>query len=240
VDYRCDVSKGKRLREQRKAAKAQAATQAGQTPPHSARLRFSNSDGIGRFPAFCPNCGLVFESHAIAISPGARVENLSISNSREQCPRCGAWADLPDGTFNVFGDTIEILEATPITRARLGQLGQILDRARRGEISEDQVADEIEQEDGWSDLAELFRKATPRVRHALILLLIFVVQTIGAHELEDHLWADGATNPQVKQDLSTLSAQLRDDHQAVQTEVQQAVREALDKYNAEHRPSSGH
>jgi hypothetical protein len=180
---------------------------------------------------------LIFESHLIGFGPGVNVQDLTLGGNLEQCPRCGGVAELPEGRFNLVGDTIEVLEATPLTRARLSQLADLLDRARRGDISEDELADEIAQEDGFDRLAALLRRATPRMRHALILLLIFVVQTIATHELEGHLWGDTATSGEVKQDLSTLTQELRDDHREVQTEIQRAMTEALAKYNSDRHPA---
>jgi ribosomal protein S27AE len=45
------------------------------------------------FPAFCPACGLIFESRMFPIE--GNVEGLTLSENREQCPRCRNWAEYP-------------------------------------------------------------------------------------------------------------------------------------------------
>jgi hypothetical protein len=188
-------------------------------------------------PAFCPNCGLIFESRPLGIAPGASVENLVMEGNREQCPRCGHMAELPDGTFNIVDDTLTVLEATPLTRARLAQLADLMDRARTGAIAEEDLADELEREGGWTALADLLRKAPPRMRHALIFLLIFVVQTIGTHEI-DRALDDAPTQAELHHGLSAISQQLRDDERHVESQIEQAVKTALAAYNAKPHPGS--
>jgi hypothetical protein len=184
-----------------------------------------------QIPSFCPHCGLIFPSRAFNF--GGNVTNLVLTGNRETCPRCGQMAELPDGTFNVVDDTIEVLQATPLTRARLSDLANVLDRARRGAIADEDLADAVEREGNSSGVADLIRKTPPKMRHALILLLIFVIQTIAAHELDQAL-SDAPTQAQVKHDLATLSEQLRGDDRPIQaSEIEKAVLRALDAYDRE-------
>jgi hypothetical protein len=183
-------------------------------------------------PVFCDHCGLVFPSRAFVF---ADEQQATLNEVGETCPRCANVAFLPSGMFNIVGGTLEVLEATPLTRARLSQLGNVLDRARRGEISEDALADEIEREGGPTAVAELLRKTPPKLRRVLILILLFAVQTLAAHEV-DQLLSDTPTQAQLAQGFATLSQQLSDDHKHVHGEIDAAVKQALAAYNRERHP----
>lgn len=53
-------------------------------------------------PARCSKCGLVFQSTGgIVIGPGST--NVTMFGNKIDCPRCGAWANFIDGTFDVVG-----------------------------------------------------------------------------------------------------------------------------------------
>jgi hypothetical protein len=94
-------------------------------------------------PAFCDSCGTAFPS-------GFFVENclsLSLSGNKSgPCPNCGAMGHVPDGVFNIIGNTIEILTAPERTVFELRRLAEILQTARvRGTVPEEVVRD-IEKE----------------------------------------------------------------------------------------------
>jgi hypothetical protein len=182
-------------------------------------------------PAFCSNCGLIFP--ALALAPDAA--DITVRDFQVQCGRCGAMAELPDGTFNVVDDVIEVLEGSALTRERLARLGALMDQARNGAINYDELANELGREDDLGGFAELVRKAPPKMRRALIVLLWFVIQTIATHEIEQAL-SDSPTRSELKQDLTTLGKQLQRDERPVQGDIQNAVMQALDAYNRERHP----
>src|SRR5687768_10859455 len=93
------------------------------------------------FPAFCPACGFIFQSRLLSI--GGNVTGLSLEGNKETCPRCGEWADVLEGEFNVVGDTIEVLDASDLNRERLARLQAILDQARNREIDLDEAVEAL-------------------------------------------------------------------------------------------------
>jgi hypothetical protein len=244
---------GKAERKLQRAAKRRAAKRTtsssqpkDQQPKHAAEGVQGNNLGQGEpgylspgatLPVFCGHCGLVFSSRAFDFGNST---NVTLTGNKESCPRCGRLAEIPDGTFNFVGDTMEVLEATPLTRARLSGLADALSRVRAGELSEDELADEVEREGGSTALAELLRKASPRVRHALIMVLIFAIGQLAQYELTEHL-SDTATQPELHHDLGALAAQLRGDQRRLENkihaDVEMAVRQALAAYNAERHPA---
>ncbi|MFY9264050.1 MAG: hypothetical protein WAO61_01285 [Solirubrobacterales bacterium] len=156
-----------------------------------------------QFPAFCPSCGLIYQSNALVIS--GNVTGLVMSDNRETCPRCGNWAELPDGTFNVTDDTIEVLEATDLTRERLANLASILDDAKRGVISDEAAAAAVIAE--APSLQPLIARLQPKMQHALILFLWAVFQILASQVVAEHF-----------------------DHSATKADVQQAVDQAVKEY----------
>jgi hypothetical protein len=136
-----------------------------------------------QFPAFCPNCGLIFESRLFSIEGGG-THLVRLQGNKEGCPRCGAWAELPDGTFDVVGDTIHVLSASDLTRERLLRLQTILEAAQAGEVSDDEVAKAVAEE--VPELAPLLARLRPKMGRALIFFLLAVVQLLAAQVLAEH------------------------------------------------------
>jgi hypothetical protein len=129
-----------------------------------------------QFPAFCPNCGFVFRSRLIAIE--GSVTGLVMEGNRETCPRCGAWAELPGGTFDVIGDTIHVLAASDLTRERLARFVEILEAAQEGRISAEVATETLAVED--PKLAELIKRLRPKMGRAVIWFLLTVLTILMA------------------------------------------------------------
>lgn len=70
-----------------------------------------------QIPASCPSCGGLFASRGIQLGPG--VKNVTLSGNREECPFCGAWADIADGVFDVIDGILSIVSAPDITQQKL-------------------------------------------------------------------------------------------------------------------------
>jgi hypothetical protein len=103
--------------------------------------------------------------------------------NKESCPRCGQWAELPEGTFNVTAGTIEVLTASDLTRERLARLAQIVDAARAGDISEEEATQAVIKE--APALAGLFNALGPRMGRALIVLLFAVIQILASQAVSE-------------------------------------------------------
>ena len=143
------------------------------------------------FPAFCPNCGLVFGSGVVL----ENARNVTIGNARQNCPRCGAWAELPAGTFNVIGDTIEVLAGSGLTRERMFRLRDILERAESEHADSAQAIEAVIAE--APDLRPLVERYGPKMQKALIKFLLFLFTVLiaqGVSELRD----DSATREDVR------------------------------------------
>jgi hypothetical protein len=94
-------------------------------------------------PAFCDTCGTAFPSGFFA----ENCLNISLSGNRSgPCPKCGGMGHVPDGVFNVIGNTIEILTAPERTIYELTRLAEILQAARASGTKPEDVARDIEKE----------------------------------------------------------------------------------------------
>jgi hypothetical protein len=116
------------------------------------------------FPAFCPACGLIFESRLIAIEGQGRVEGLTLKGNREPCPNCGEEAQTLEGTFDVVDDTIEVLSASGLTWEALERVSAILEQARAGEMSTDAAVEAVTNE--APSFKPLLDRYGPRMRKA--------------------------------------------------------------------------
>ncbi len=125
-----------------------------------------------QFPAFCPRCGAIIPS-PIAIASG--VQGTTFKNVKVRCA-CGGNAEIPDGTFDVIGDTITLLSGPELTRERLRRLQLILDAARTGEMSADDAMRAVQEAD--PAFATLIEQFGPTMRKVLIFFLLAVINSL--------------------------------------------------------------
>ena len=87
-------------------------------------------------PAICDNCGFVFRS---GFAGGGGSTITVIGSKSGPCPRCGSMGSVPDGTYRMIEDMIEVLSASDRTIDELRKLSILVDSAKRGELSQDEV-----------------------------------------------------------------------------------------------------
>lgn len=92
-------------------------------------------------PAVCDNCGAFFPSGFAASG-----QITLARNAAGPCPQCGAMGRVPDGVFNVVGDTLEILHAPQQTLDDLRRLTDVLSRLRSQAASREEVATALREE----------------------------------------------------------------------------------------------
>lgn len=74
-------------------------------------------------PARCRGCGLTWQPNAIMVENST---NTTISGSRVNCPNCGTWADLLEGTFDVQNGAVAMKSGPQWSWDLVGQLGLAL------------------------------------------------------------------------------------------------------------------
>lgn len=93
-------------------------------------------------PAVCDNCSNIFSS-------GVFIENstATFDNTRSgPCPYCGSMGHIPNGTFRVVQDVIEILSAPQRTIDELKRLKSLLQEATKKDSGPSKVVQSIENE----------------------------------------------------------------------------------------------
>ena len=128
---------------------------------------------VPAIPAFCDSCGTAFSS-GIVIENSS---NISFTGGRSgPCPKCGGMGHVPDGVFNVVGNTIEILAAPARTVQELTRLAEILRSARSSRAEPKDVALQIEKElPALSPLMQLL-PANRSEWYAFLAVLLAIVQ----------------------------------------------------------------
>jgi uncharacterized protein YecA (UPF0149 family) len=127
-------------------------------------------------PAVCDTCGTIFNS-------GVYVENsINITfrgNKSGPCPNCHGWGSIPDGVFNFLGNVIEVLSAPERTVKELQRFNEILQSAKIGKTTLEQIEDEIqEQTPQLSFLMELLPKTREEKRADLSIWINVILMLL--------------------------------------------------------------
>lgn len=96
---------------------------------------------MASLPAICDNCGTVFSSGFAASSGGTLILE---GNKSGPCPSCGGYGSVPDGTYRVVEEIIEILSAPQTTIDELMRLSLIIEKAEDQEVTVDEMKREAE------------------------------------------------------------------------------------------------
>lgn len=94
------------------------------------------------FPARCNHCGHRFISRAF------RAENsfgIQIQGVMETCPKCGAMANIQDGTYDFVGSTIGAFRAPGVTREKIERFREIAENVKAGELSTETATAQVDQ-----------------------------------------------------------------------------------------------
>jgi hypothetical protein len=96
-------------------------------------------------PAFCDNCGAIFNSGIIG-GDGIALNTTFIGCSAGPCPKCGGMGHIPDGVYNFIGNTIEFLSGPQRTLEELKRFSEILKAAQEKQATPDKLSEEIGNE----------------------------------------------------------------------------------------------
>ena len=94
-------------------------------------------------PAVCDSCGTVFKS-GFSFSGGGTV--VSIGSSSGPCPNCGGFGHIPDGTYKIIENIIEVLSAPQRTLDELERLSELLKDSKENKITNEELNDKTEEE----------------------------------------------------------------------------------------------
>lgn len=110
-------------------------------------------------PAVCDKCETIFQSGIV----GGEGSTITISNSTSgPCPNCGSIGHIPNGTFRLIDNFIEILNAPQRTLDELTKFSELLEKNRKKEITTEEL--EIKTKKEVPDLQPLLDFILPRTR----------------------------------------------------------------------------
>ncbi len=96
-----------------------------------------------RIPAFCDFCNKPFPSSFVF----ENCQNVTFSgNKAGPCPACGGIGSIPDGTFHIMEDVIEVISAPSATIDQLETLKRIFSEARKSDATSEQISTRLEKE----------------------------------------------------------------------------------------------
>lgn len=94
---------------------------------------------MGNVPAKCRACDHTFFA-------GIQITNargISLSGNKQTCPRCGRWADIVEGTFDVSGDNYKQTAGAPVDPKLFTKLGLILVQAKLDKLRPDEIIEKV-------------------------------------------------------------------------------------------------
>jgi hypothetical protein len=124
---------------------------------------------VPRLPAKCTRCGHVFPS---AIKMGDAARNNSVTNCRQNCPRCGGVAQVADGTFSVSGGALVLDHGPASSRAMMERLYGVARRAKEEDLTAREIIAEVAEIN--PGLAKKLEKKGLPAFVLLIFLFLFV------------------------------------------------------------------
>jgi hypothetical protein len=136
-------------------------------------------------PAFCDNCGAIFESGFVF----ENCRGISLNGNKSgPCPSCGGMGHVPDGVFNFLDDTIELLNGPYITKMELARLSNAIRESIKNKDDRNQFQSRIESENKkFKSVGDLLphNKAELYTFLGLILIIIQIFMANSSSEVPD-------------------------------------------------------
>jgi|SRR5713101_7355493 len=134
-------------------------------------------------PAICERCSTVFSS-GFAIGDSTHI--TMVGNRAGPCPSCGGWGRIPDGVYDIVGETIRVLATSPQSTEAWARLASVLEQARKRREDAAAVATSIEKNapefKALSDVVGRLRGVRLKDWIVIALAIIAIMQGLGAAE----------------------------------------------------------
>ena len=128
--------------------------------------------------------------------------NVTFENSGTNCPRCGQFAPIRDGTYHVVNSVVRAFTASGVTREQVVRFRDIAKSVEAGTTSADQAAKQVEQLGGafatlWASLGRNGTQIQTIVAVIALFLMIYYQGQSDADAVK--LQATGERQVQVEQ-----------------------------------------
>jgi hypothetical protein len=123
-------------------------------------------------PAFCDTCGAAFPSGFFAEDASFSLSNFIAG----PCPKCGGMGHVPDGLYNIVGNSINILANSRRSSSELIRIAERLRSAKQRNATPDEISATLKEE-----LPELSSVADtiPKTRAELYAFITVILTIIG-------------------------------------------------------------
>lgn len=92
-------------------------------------------------PAICEKCGHLFALKEFFM--GANVRQVTITNSRTRCPKCGSTAKILDGTYEYYNGMLETVKGSHLTIEATKRLSEITQEALNSDLNSSEFRDRL-------------------------------------------------------------------------------------------------
>ena len=126
-------------------------------------------------PAHCQSCDAFFFSTMMRFE---NARGISFTNTRVQCPKCGAMAQILDGTYDFVDNAIHLLAGPATTAATLRQIAALLEAARtRGDTREELRSTLATHGDAIGSLGDLLPSGRAEL-YAFVAMVLALIQLL--------------------------------------------------------------
>ena len=133
-------------------------------------------------PAICDNCGTAWAAtNIIGGSPGVRGQVQMTGNRVGPCPKCGARGRIPDGVYDLIGDTLEVVTSADLPHDTLQSLIEILRDAADGKVQAKAVVEQVAANaPALAPTINVFLERPAKDRRGFLILLVTILMAVMA------------------------------------------------------------
>lgn len=146
---------------------------------------------MAMIPGICDDCGAVFGSEALV---GAKGSNISLGGAKiGPCPSCGGIGRVPEGTYDLIGDTLRVVKAAAFEKTELDAVIEILEKRAQGRLTDEEVLEQVEADAPTltPTVKDYLAKSDPASWLALLIAVLTLIQsasTSSPEEVADAIW----------------------------------------------------
>jgi hypothetical protein len=127
---------------------------------------------MATLPVFCDNCGAVWGArNVIGGSGGTHIAMTNVAVG--PCPNCGGTGGVPDGVYDLMDDTLTVVQSAGLPKGTLQSLIGVLESLNRGEVTADEVTEQVEDEaPELAPIVNVYLQKPDRARWIVVLIAI--------------------------------------------------------------------
>lgn len=144
-------------------------------------------------PTICDDCGTIWGAQGVIGGAGG---NITITGSKVgPCPKCGGWGSIPDGTYDLIDDTLQVVRSADLPAVTIQNLIELLEGREQGTVTDAEVVERIEAEaPALADtIKDYLKKSDPLSWLSLLFTMLTMMQSSPepptAEDIANAVWA---------------------------------------------------